>query len=170
MSSKSGPPVQQTNPPPVPWHLLSYHHSLHCGQKILIGSRFVQNYRTGHIRELAVNASGAIVVKVSIQGGRDKANILAQLGTDGEGWGGVGSIHGKGRVKRSKRACVQVRRTDSTWEAASVIRLATADKPLTSTHMGTFDCPYHCRAAAASSGQVELGTIHLQPPVSQWEL
>lgn len=114
MSSKSEPPVHQTNPPPVPWPLLSYHHFLHCGQKIFIGSRFRQNYRTGHIRELAMNASGAIVVKVSIQGEGDKANILAQLGTDGVGWGGLGSIHGKGRVKRNKRACVQVRSTDST--------------------------------------------------------
>lgn len=61
-----------------------------------------------------MNASGAIVVKVSIQGEGDKASILAQLGTDGVGWGGVGSIHGKGRVERSKRACVQVRSTDST--------------------------------------------------------
>lgn len=47
----------------------------------------MQNYRTGHIRELAVNASGAIVVKVSIQGEGDKANILAQLVTDGVRWG-----------------------------------------------------------------------------------
>lgn len=90
MSSKSGPPVHHPNPPPVLWPLLSYHHFLHCGHKIVIGTRFVQNYRGGHIREVALNASGFIVVKVSIQGEGGEGNILAQLGRNGEELGAGG--------------------------------------------------------------------------------
>lgn len=45
----------------------------------------MQNYRAGHIREVALNASGFIVVKVSIQGEGGEGNILAQLGRNGEG-------------------------------------------------------------------------------------
>lgn len=61
-----------------------------------------------------MNASGVIVVKVSIRGEGDEANILAQLGRDGVGCDGGGGVRGKGRVKGSKRACVQVRSTDLT--------------------------------------------------------
>lgn len=69
-----------------PFFFFFNHHRLHCGQKIVIGTRFVQDYRAGHIKELALNASGFIAVKVSIRGEGDAGTILAQLGRYGAGW------------------------------------------------------------------------------------